>query len=129
MGSDGISKRKRKRKLRTEGNVSSTSFISYFSLQTGSEYGKDEKSRERNEGGNEVQPLNVGNRSFGSQERVEPQQDLKQTREVDGFEHPLRSEPESSQDSKRDFESFYLRRITEELADDLDKIRSPNYFT
>ena len=130
----GISKRKRKRKLRTEGNVSSTSFISYFSLQTiallASEYGKDEKSREHNEGGNESQPLNVGNRSFDSQERgVKSQEDLNQTREVEGFDHPLRSEPESSQNSKRDFASFYLRRITEELADELDKIRSANDFS
>ena len=53
------------------------------------------------------------------------QKDLKETRE----DNQIRSEPESSQDSNRDFASFYLRRITEELADELDKIRSANDFS
>ena len=74
--------------------------------------------------------MNVGNGSFDSQERaVESQEDLNKTREVDDFDHPLRSKPESWQDSKRDFASFYLRKITEELADELDKVRSANDFS
>ena len=134
MGPDGTSKRKRKRKLRTEGNFSSTSFISYFSLQTvvfsASEYGKEHQTHEGSEGGNEVQRLNMGSRSLDSQEgAIESQEDLNKTHEVDDFNHSLRSEPESPQDSKHDFASFYLRRITEELADDLDKVRSANDFS
>lgn len=93
-------------------------------------YGKEEKSLERSKGGNETQALDMGVSSSTSQERaVESQEDLHDTCEVGGFGHSLRSEPESSQDSKRDFASFYLRKITEELADELDKIRSANDFS
>lgn len=129
MGSDGTSKRKRKRKVRTEGNVSSTGFHSYFSPQTvvlsTSGYEKEEKSRAHSKDGDETQALRVDSQGRA----VESQDNLDETREVGGFDHSIRYEPETPQDSKRDFASFYLRRITEELADELDKIRSANDFS
>jgi ribosome assembly protein 3 len=129
MASDGTPKRKRKRKVRTEGKLLSTGFSPYYSLWTialsPSGDGKEEKSR-----GNDTQSLNVGNRSVDSQEKAaKSQEKLHETRGVGGFDHSLGPEPESSRNSKRDFASFYLRRITEELADELDKIRSANDFS
>ena len=93
-------------------------------------YEKEEKSRAHSKDGDQTQALHVGNRLFDSQERaVQSQDNLNETREVGGFDHSMRYEPETPQDSKRDFASFYLRRITEELADELDKIRSANDFS
>jgi len=71
----------------------------------------------------------VRNQTFASKARTVESQDLNATREVDGLDSSLQFEAESSHNSKRDFASFYLRRITEELADELDKIRSSNDFT
>ena len=95
-------------------------FISWFSLYmvalSPPEYGKEKKSSEPNKGGNESEPLNMESRS-------------QQSAEVGDSKHQLRSGLESPQDSKHDFASFYLRRVTEELADELDKIRSANDFS
>lgn len=93
-------------------------------------YGKEEKSQESRRGGDKTEALHVGKEPFDCKERAaESQETLNETRDICDLHRPVRSEPESSHHLKRDFASFYLRRVTEELADDLDKIRSANDFS
>ncbi|KAL8907836.1 MAG: hypothetical protein Q9207_001159 [Kuettlingeria erythrocarpa] len=64
----------------------------------------------------------------GKAPNLPPEQSSKITAEPVVSEHSEQDTPPTTVDEKRDFESLYLKQVTAEFADDLDKLRNASDF-